>query len=127
IYERHAGVQAITNAYSVNASAFSVTSLPVESRTIPESYLFLRDVQRIPYGVQFRAPQQVAATISPAQPSAILENDGVLVVGTSVLDAFDRLEVFESTAEAIINARVLGDVAPMSNDVIDELVQAFSG
>ncbi|MEW4526414.1 class II aldolase/adducin family protein [Maioricimonas sp. JC845] len=127
IYEQHPGVQAITNAYSVNASAFSVTSLPVESRTIPESYLFLRDVQHIPYGVQFHDPEQVAAIISPEQPSAILQNDGVLVVGTSVLDAFDRLEVFESTAEAIINARLLGDVAPMSDEVIDELVQAFSG
>jgi hypothetical protein len=30
---------------------------------------------------------------------ARLENDGVLVLGTSVLDAFDRLEVLEATAE----------------------------
>ena len=30
---------------------------------------------------------------------ALLENDGVLVQGTSVLDAFDRLEVLEATAE----------------------------
>jgi hypothetical protein len=30
---------------------------------------------------------------------ALLENDGVLMQGTSVLDAFDRLEVLEATAE----------------------------
>ena len=30
---------------------------------------------------------------------ALLVNDGVLVLGTSILDAFDRLEVLEATAE----------------------------
>ncbi len=35
-------------------------------------------------------------------PAAILANDFVLLAGSSVLDAFDRLEVLESTAEAVI-------------------------
>ena len=56
---------------------------------------------------------------------ALLENDGVLVTGSSVLDTFDRLEVLESTAEAVINARVLGPVASMPEQVIDELKRAF--
>jgi len=56
-----------------------------------------------------------------------LENDGVLVCGTSVLDAFDRLEVLETTAEAIINSRPLGQVVPMSDEVIEELRAAFLG
>lgn len=39
-------------------------------------------------------------------------NDGVLVCGTSVLDAFDHLECLESITEALINSRPLGPVAP---------------
>jgi L-fuculose-phosphate aldolase len=35
------------------------------------------------------------------------------------------LEVLESTAEAVINARAIGEVAVMSDDVIDELRDAF--
>ncbi len=38
-----------------------------------------------------------------------LENDGTLVSGRSILDAFDRLEVLETTAEALINNRSLGE------------------
>ena len=45
--------------------------------------------------------------------------------GASVLDAFDRLEVLESTAEAVINSRPLGEVVPMSDAVINELQAAF--
>jgi L-fuculose-phosphate aldolase len=54
-----------------------------------------------------------------------MENNGVLVVGSSVLDAFDRLEVLESTAEALINARPLGPVHPMEEGPIRRLKEAF--
>ena len=78
------------------------------------------------YGVQYQNDGSIADFVSTASPAAILENDGVLVTGSSVLDAFDRLEVLESTAEAIINAGVLGEVSTMSDDVISELRKAFN-
>lgn len=127
IYRRHPAIRAIVNAYTVNATAFGVTGVTLDSRTIPESYIFLRDIARIPYGIQFTNPDALAASVSPTQPIAILENDGVLVCGTSVLDAFDRLEVLESTAEAVINARHLGPIAPMDDAAIDGLKKAFFG
>lgn len=125
IYRQHPHVQAIVFAHPVNATAFSVTDSTFDSRTIPESYVFLRDVQRVPYGVHYQNNGEIACHISAASPAAILENDGVLVTGGGVLDAFDRLEVLESTAEAIINATALGEVAAMPNDVIEELRDAF--
>ncbi len=126
IYRRHPGICAIVNASPVNATAFSVTDSYCDSRTIPESYLFLRDVQKIPFGLQFGHSEELAQLVSPSNPIALLENDGTLVLGTSILDAFDRLEVLESTAEALINSRSLGKVAPMPEAVIQELAQAFS-
>ena len=125
IYRLHPTVKAIVFAHPVNATAFSVTDSPFDARTIPESYVFLRDVRRVPYGIHYQNNGSIAEFVSPAQPAAILENDGVLVTGASVLDAFDRLEVLESTAEAVINARAIGNVATMSNGVIDELRTAF--
>ena len=108
-----------------NAAAFSVTGAILDSRTIPESYIFLRDIQRVPYGVQFQDSDALSKLIAPEHPIAILENDVVLIAGTDVLDAFDRLEVLESTAEAIINSRPLGEVVPMPDAVIEELSRAF--
>jgi L-fuculose-phosphate aldolase len=126
IYRRHPQVTSIVNASPVNGTAFSVTDCPCDSRTIPESYVFLREVQKIPFGMQFGNGEELAGRVSPRNPIALLENDGVLVLGTSILDAFDRLEVLESTAEALINSRSLGKVAPMSDRVIQELAAAFS-
>ena len=125
IYDRHPSVQAIVFAHPVNATAFSVTDSKLDVRTIPESYVFLRDVKRVPYGIQYRDDRQIAESVSDASPAAILENDGVIVTGRSVLDTFDRLEVLESTAEAVINARAVGDISTMPDSVINELRAAF--
>ena len=45
--------------------------------------------------------------------------------GGRKLLGFDRLEVLESTAEAVINARAIGAVRAMSEAVISELRDAF--
>jgi L-fuculose-phosphate aldolase len=127
IYRMHPGVGAIVNAYPVNATAFSVSGVPMDSRTIPESYVVIRNVGSAAFGLQFGDGEQLAAMLSATRPALILENDGVLVTGADVLEAFDRLEVLESTAEAIINARAVGTLQPLSGDVTRELDRAFFG
>jgi len=125
IYRAHPAVQAIAMATPVNATAFAVTRAHLDTRTIPESYIFLRDVGRIPFESAYGDPTAFAARCNPEFPISLLENDGVMVLGTTLLDAFDRLEVLESTAEAVINSRPLGEVRPMPQTVIDELVREF--
>ena len=125
IYDRHPKIQSIVFAHPVNVTAFSITDSSLDVRTIPESYVFLRDVARAPYGTHYENDGKIADFVSAKEPAAILENDGVVVTGTSVLDAFDRLEVLESTAEAVINAHSLGDIATMPEKVIAELRDAF--
>ncbi len=127
IYRRHAEVGAIVNACPVNATAFSVSRTPLESRTIPESYVVIRNVGVAPYGTQFQDGSEIAGMLSVTSPTLIIENDGVLVTGSDVLEAFDRLEVLESTAEAIINARAIGTLQPMDENVTRGLDKAFFG
>jgi L-fuculose-phosphate aldolase len=127
IYRRHPSAGAIVNAYPVNATAFSVTGVALDSRTIPESYVVVRNVARAPFGVQFGDGRELASLVSPQHPAVVLDNDGVLVTGADVLEAFDRLEVLESTAEAIINCRAIGTVMPLNEAVTRELDAAFFG
>jgi len=127
IYRRHPATGSIVNAYPVNATAFSVTGVPLDTRTIPESYVVVRHVGRVPFGMQFEDGNELAQILSAKQPALILENDGVLVTGSDVLEAFDRLEVLESTSEAIINCRAVGSLRPMSDSVTRDLDVAFFG
>ncbi len=125
IYRAHPQVGAVINAYPVNATAFSVTGGEIDTRTIPESYIVVRHPVLVPYGLQFEDPEAIAGMLSANRPALILENDGVLVTGNDVLEAFDRLEVLESTAEALINSRAVGELSPMPAEAILELEREF--
>lgn len=127
IYLKHPSINAIVNAMPINASAFGIVSgSKLDARTIPESYLFLRDVAVAPYGTEYTNPKALADVVSPAKPVLLMENNGVLVLGTSVLDAFDRLEVLEATAQALIDSRSVGPVTPMGEEEIRDLIIAFT-
>ncbi|NBB78381.1 MAG: hypothetical protein GVY36_02900 [Verrucomicrobia bacterium] len=69
------------NALPVNATAFSIGSTQLDTRTIPESYLFLRDVPTIPYREALTDPHAVARRLGPDHPVALLELNGALVAG----------------------------------------------
>ena len=125
IYEKHPQAQAIVLATPPHATAFSITSRKLNTRTIPESYIFLRDIHELPYAWGYGDGREIAGMISPERPIALIENSGALILGKSILDAFDRLEVLESTADALINALTWGEVRPMNETVIDELNTAF--
>lgn len=125
IYGRHPGVRSIVNATPIAATAFAITDHPFVSHTIPESFVCLRQVQRVPFGVPYQDPTAVAARLSLEQPTALLENDGVLVLGRSLLEAFDRLEVMETTAAAHLEALRLGDVRLLPTAVTRELHERF--
>ena len=127
IYREHPEIKAVVNALPLNATAFCVSGFHLDTRTIPESYLFLKDVVKIPFEPQFGDGEEVAAVVGPKNPVALLQNNGVLVAGRTVLDAFDRLEVLEATAAAIIRSRALGQISAMGEGVIQELENAFPG
>ena len=125
IYARHPEIGAIVNAQPVNAAAFSVCRRPLDTRTIPESYVFLREVDVVPFRYLHGDGRELAEHIAAERPIVIAENDGVVVTGRSVLHAYDRLEVLEYTAEAIINCCSIGGTRPMSDSEVAELRRAF--
>jgi L-fuculose-phosphate aldolase len=127
IYRTHPEVGAVVNAYPVNATAFSVSATALDTHTIPESYVVVRNVGLAPFGMQFGDGRELAGMFSTSRPALLLENDGVLVTAGDILEAFDRLEVLESTAEAIINARAIGTLHPLGQEVSRELDRAFFG
>ena len=116
IYSAHPGVNAVLHAGPPHATASSVTGHKLDSRTIPESAILLRDVASVPYEDIRNDPAGLAGIVSLDRPAAVLGNLGVLVVGASLLEAFDRLEVLEATAASLIRARRLGEPVPLSDE-----------
>lgn len=126
IYAMNPDVGAVICAQPAHASAFCMTQAALSSRTIPESYLVLRDVPRIPFACIVREAEAIARQLSlKSCPVLLIENEGAVVIGRDLLEAFDRLEVLEATSEAILMSRPLGPLVPMPEAALAELRTAF--
>jgi L-fuculose-phosphate aldolase len=125
IYARNPHVNSIIIAHPPNIMAFAVTDAAFDSRTIPESYILLRKCPKLPFGAVFANPDETAAVFGRDTPIAIVRNNCVIATGTSLLDAFDRLEVAEYSARAVIDATGIGEIVHIDHQKIREIEQAF--
>jgi len=126
IYHRHPQINCIMSAQPPNATAYTISSAKFHTKTIPESYIMLRDIPVVPYGTQYQNPEAIAETLSPRQPVLLIQNDGVITSGSNILQTFDRLEVAEYSAKSLIETTVIGELVPIGESEIRDLEIAFS-
>lgn len=125
IYKENPDIRAILLAHPLHAMAFAVTDAKFDPRTIPESYILLRDIEKLDFDKIYTEPEKVAKLFSPSRPAVICKNDCVIVTGGTLLQAFDRMEVFESTAHSILNSLSIGDIVHISEQEVDDIKAAF--
>lgn len=93
-------IQAVVHAHPIYASVFS-TRMPcsLNTKLTAETYFMLGEVVNVPYkrmGTNDLA-QSVAEHIKTHQ-ALLMENHGVITVGSELLSAFDRIELLEQAA-----------------------------
>lgn len=126
IYQQHSDVNAITMAHPTNIMAFGITRTELDSRTIPESYIAMRDIVRVPFGSQQKNPELIASSVSMNSPVVLIENDCVLTIGNTLINAFDKLEVAEFTARTLIDARQIGEIKRITDEEVAVIDKAFN-
>jgi L-fuculose-phosphate aldolase len=70
--------------------------------------------------------QKVINTLSERYPAVVVENLGVFAAGRSSASAFDRLEVSEFSARAMIESLKFGSFAPISANDVKEIICGFN-
>jgi len=125
IYRTHGEINSLIIAHPPNIMAFGISKEEFDSRTIPESYVMLRKIPVLEFGTNIRNPGKLTEALSEASPLVMIENDCIIVSGTSLLQAFDRLEVAEFSAKAVIAARSIGTLVPINDREVAELHRVF--
>ncbi|MCQ2427066.1 MAG: class II aldolase/adducin family protein [Clostridia bacterium] len=127
IFKAHADIESIVIARPPYIMGFAVTDAEFNSHMIPEGYICLKNAVRHGYGCIENNPEEIVDSISMKNPIAIIENDCVIVAGTSPLNAYDRLEVLEFGAESLCDiASMNGTIVPISEEEIREIEVAFN-
>lgn len=125
IYRANPGVNSIISARPPNLMAFAVAGAKPDVRTIPESWLFLRDIPLAKFGMPHGDTEGFARLFGPDHPVVLVANDAVFVSGDQPLETFDRLEVAEFTARSLLMSRPLGELSLISDEQVTALQQKF--
>ncbi len=125
VYDNNPDINAILLAMPPYAMTFAVTDAPFDPRTIPESYILLRDITKEPSELMYTDIEKAAKLFAPNRPAVMFQNDSVVVTGETLLKAFDRMEVLEATAHSIVASSDLGSIVHIEDSEIEELKVAF--
>ena len=126
IFDRQPEINSVIIAHPPAIMAFAVTDAEFDSRTIPESYIALRHVRRAPYASSTLDVEGTAKAFSLSSPVLVVDNKCVIVAGNSLLNAFDKLEVLEYSAKAVIACKDIGEIVHITPEEVDRIEEAFN-
>ncbi len=125
IYEQNPEINCIINTQPPGVMAFGISHSQFQTKTIPESYILLKDIPYIEFGNHLNGNDTIPRLLSKETPIVIIKNDSIVVTGRNMLETFDRVEVAEFSAQSLIESSMLGDLVAIGQSEIDDLVDKF--
>lgn len=125
IYKTHPEINCIITTLAANILCFATTGTHFQTKIIPESYVVLQNVKELP-GEAYGDINKIKSVLTPSTNEIIFANSCVLCCGNTPLKMFDRIEVLEYSAKAVIDAQNVGDIVYIEGDAIKDIIKAFN-
>ncbi len=122
IYGARQDVRAVVHAHPPFATAFSAARIPLDSLVFPEVIVTLGRIPLAEYATP--STPEVAASIEPlvkGHDAILLANHGVVTYGSSLDEAYNRIEKVEHTAKIAFLLRQLGGAKELTREEIERL------
>ena len=126
IYQKKKDITAIVHAHPVFASAFTAMKCKINTNLTAEAKAICGDPCFVPYALM--GTKELASLASESITDSdilLLENHGILTTGSSLLQAFDKLEVLENAAKMTLIVEITGKKKPLNRLRIRELEELF--
>jgi len=115
IYKKRNDVRAVVHAHPVYASLFTTINRKVNTNLIAEARYMLGEPLVAEYALMgTNELAQLVAEASVKSNVILLKNHGVLAVGLTLLEAFDRMEVLENCAKMTFLTELLQEKQEMT-------------
>ncbi len=126
IYRAKNAITAIVHAHPLFASAFTAMKSRINTCLTAEARAICGEPILVPYALMGTAQlAKLASENIHGSDILLLENHGILAAGTSLLQAFDRLEVLENAAKMTLITEITGKGKPLGKARIMELDRLF--
>lgn len=126
IYKRNGKVKAIVHAHPVFASSFTAMKSKIDTSLTAEARAICGEPRFIPYALMGSSKlAEITAENSTGADIMLLENHGIITTGSSLLNAFDKLEVLENAAKMTIITSIAGEKSGLSQARLREIDKMF--
>lgn len=127
IYNSRPDVNAVVHAHPVFATSFCISKKEIKTNLAGETWAVVGVPVRADY--RLMGTQDLANVVAEASLMGnviLLENHGVLAVGNSLLQAYDRMEVTETAAKMTFITDLLGERKELSETEVAEIDKLFT-
>jgi L-fuculose-phosphate aldolase len=124
IYNWRADINAICHAHPVYATAYSTARIPLTRCILPEVVGTIGAIPLAHYGAPGSAdlPETLSALID-RYDAFLLEAHGVLTLGKTIEDSFNKIETIERYANILFIADQIGEIEELSPKEIERLLK----
>lgn len=126
IFDKMPEAKAIFVSMPAAIMGFALANKHFDAKLIPESYIMLKDVTRLPY-TAIGDFDKIADALTTSSPVVVIDNECMITVGKNILKAFDRLEVADYSARSVIMAKSVSEINPIDEDEVKEIDDTFNG
>jgi L-fuculose-phosphate aldolase len=126
IYRKKEDVRAVIHAHPVFASSFTAMKCKINTYLTAEATAILGTPGFVPYALM--GSTDLAAAVAESINNSdvlLLENHGILTTGSSLLQAFDKIEVLEMAAKMTLITDLSKKRSPLSSGRIREIQRLF--
>lgn len=128
VYAENPSVAAVVHAHPIYATAFAIAGIPLDESILSEAMLQIGAVGVARYAKPgtLDVPDSIAAYCKD-YAAVLMSNHGALTWGTSLDEAFARMEVLENYAHITHVVRQLGGGRPLSSEQVAGLAGIREG
>ncbi len=126
ILRQRPDVHAVVHAHPPAATGFAVAGQEIPGNLLPELIFVVGPVPLVPFGMPGTPElgERVVPYLEGERPHALLlANHGAVTMGSTLDEAWIRMETLEHGARIILAARRIGQPQPLRPDAISALVQ----
>lgn len=126
VFKKKRDIRAIVHAHPVCASAFTAMKLKINTCLTAEACAILGDPLLVPYALM--GTRELASVVADNVMNSdilLLENHGILTTGSTLLQAFDKIEVLENAAKMTLIVEMTSDKSPLTRERIHEIEKNF--
>ncbi|WP_337872303.1 class II aldolase/adducin family protein [Ignavibacterium sp.] len=123
IYNKRKDAKAVVHCHPVFATALGLVENKYLDIFFPEVFLTLGKIPVCEYATP--STQEVTDSIAEfieTSNALILKNHGAVTIGSSVMDAYYKMEKLEHAAKTILFAKLLGSPRKLSDEDINKLL-----